>query len=344
MSITLTLERAWELARAVLEAHGASAENAAILAELIVAAESAGTRSHGLMRLPDYLASIRAGWLVPDARPSLRQTDTPFITADGNNGFTQAAAWLARQPLLAALQTFGFAALSVRNGHHIGALWPDIEYFAERGYVAFNFVNSRARLAPYGAAAKLLGTNAMAFACPDGRGGVFSWDQASSVMSLGDIKLYRQRGEALPEGVGLDRAGRPTTDPTAVLDQGALLPFGAHKGASVALMVEIMAAALTGGRFGFEDDSAAYPGAASSNAGQFLLLIDPARTSSGSFPARVGGLFDYLRQDAALRLPGDQRRKLRARALAHGLTFSRADYESLRRLLPPDAALHQETK
>jgi LDH2 family malate/lactate/ureidoglycolate dehydrogenase len=81
-----------------------------------------------------------------------------------------------------------------------------------------------------------------------------------------------ERGEAVPESVGLDRNGHPTTDPGSILDGGAQLPFGGHKG-SVALMVEIMAAALTGGRFGFEDESARHPGARTSNAGLAMIVI-----------------------------------------------------------------------
>ena len=106
----------------------------------------------------------------------------------------------------------------------------------------------------------------------------------------------------------------PTEDPGAILGDGALLPFGGHKGAGIALMIEVLAAALSGGRFGFEDGSGAYPGAQTSNAGQFVLLIDPARTAGGGFAARVEVLVAALREAGSERLPADARHARRAGA------------------------------
>jgi delta1-piperideine-2-carboxylate reductase len=111
----------------------------------------------------------------------------------------------------------------------------------------------------WGGTRKVLGTNPMAFACPRPGHKPLVWDQASSVMAQGEVLLAAERGLALPEGVGLDSGGRATTDPRAVLDGGTLLPFGGHKGASIAFMIEILAGALTGGCFGFEDRSASFP-------------------------------------------------------------------------------------
>ena len=102
---------------------------------------------------------------------------------------------------------YGIALLSIRHAHHIGALWTDLESYAECGWVAFNFVCSRPRLAPYGASVPLLGTNAMAIAFPDGKGRVSGWDQASSVMSLSEVKQHALREKPLPERVGVDANG-----------------------------------------------------------------------------------------------------------------------------------------
>ena len=110
--------------------------------------------------------------------------------------------------------------------------------------------------------------NPKAFACPRGKGPKLVWEQASSVLAQGEVPRARQAGHAVARGVGVDAAGRPTEDQAAILDGGALLPFGGHKGADMALMIEVLAAALTGGRFGFEDRSGAYPGARTSNAWQ----------------------------------------------------------------------------
>lgn len=306
----------------VLQAEHVPSTAAHILANSIVTAERDGSLSHGLMRLPDYIASLRAGWIKPDARQCVTVQDKPFVLVEGDNGFTQAAAHLAQDAVLERVIRYGIALLAINNAHHIGALWTDIEPYAKRGFVALNFVNSRPRLAPYGAHTPLLGTNAMAFAFPDGQGDVVCWDQASSRMSLGEVKLYALRNQPLPAGVGLDSDGQATTDADAVLRGGTLLPFGEHKGSGIALMVEVMAAALTGAAFGYEDQSAAFPGAASSNAGQTIIVIDPVFGTPAPFSARIAGLLEHLHSDPALRLPGERRRKNRDNAERQGMVLT----------------------
>lgn len=319
---TLTFVELVARVSAVLEAEGVPAATARRLAQRIAAAERDGTLSHGLLRLPDYLASIRAGWITADAEPQVLPQPSPFVQVEGNNGFTQVAAEQAQPAMRERIEQYGIALLSIRHAHHIGALWTDLESYAERGWVAFNFVNSRPRLAPYGASAPLLGTNAMAFAFPDGNGGVLGWDQASSVMSLGEIKQYALRQQPLPAGVGLDAEGQTTTDADRVLRGGTVLPFGGHKGSGIALMVEVMAAAITGANFGFEDKSAAYPGAASSHAGQTLLVIDPAFSTRTPFAERIKGLISHLHSDADLRLPGERRQQQRQYHDRHGFILN----------------------
>lgn len=333
----LTIDEARRLADDILSAHGVSASNRAVLADLIVLAETSGSRSHGLLRLPDYVASIRAGWLDPSAEPHVVDVSEVLITADCNNGFTQVAAVAARDLLVRKACSHGIAALAVRNGHHVGALWLDVEPLAQAGLVAMDCVNSRCWIAPYGASRRLLGTNAMAFGFPDGKGGTVCWDQASSVMSVGDIKLHAMDGRPLPEGVAIDSTGLITTDASSVFKGGAVLPFACHKGASIALMVEVLAAAVSGGNFGFEDKSPNFPGASSSNAGQFLLVIDPRRTAGGGFAARIEKFLDFLRAEPGVRLPGDRRKSHRDASARAGVTLSEAEYVALQKCLktPP---------
>jgi delta1-piperideine-2-carboxylate reductase len=209
----------------------------------------------------------------------------------------------------------GMAALCTGNAHHFAALWPDIEPFAQAGFIALTVINTRSHMVVFGGRQKRLGTNPMAFAVPRADAPPLVWDQAASVRSQGEVLRARRAGRPVPPGVGVDAAGQPTEDPAAILDGGALLPFGGHKGAGIALMIEVLAAALTGGRFGFEDSSAAYPGAQTSNAGQFVLLIDPTRTAGPGFLARIETLVAALREAGSERLPADARhaRRLAAR-------------------------------
>lgn len=325
----MTQDDAREMIGEIFSAYDMPAQNSDILCDLVLKAETEGSRSHGLLRVPDYIASMSTGWLDCTAIPSLVDESPTALVYDCHNGFTQVAAVLARDALERKAREQGMAMLNVRNGHHIGALWCDIEPLALKGLVLLNFVNSRCRMAPYGSHRKLLGTNAMAFSAPDGQGGAITWDQASSGMSLGEVKLFSIQGRQLPEGVGIDANGDPTTEPSAVLKGGAVLPFSGHKGSSIALMVEITAAGLGGGNFGFEDDSPAFPGAASSNAGQCIIAIDPAKTAGAAFPARMAALREHMTAEPFVKLPGERRNALRQQPRA-SVQLSDAEYAILR--------------
>jgi LDH2 family malate/lactate/ureidoglycolate dehydrogenase len=151
----------------------------------------------------------------------------------------------------------------------------------------------------------------MVFACPRTGLPPLVWDQASSMIAQGEVLLAATRGHRLPHGIGLDAEGVPTLDPNAVLQGGSMMPFGGHKGSAIAFMIEVLAAGLTGGRFGFEDNSAAYPGAQTSNAGEVVILIDPLRIGESHFFERIELLLEENRGErrraapfrAALRTP-----------------------------------------
>src|ERR1051325_6036367 len=194
-------------------------------------------------------------------------------------------------------------------------------------------VNGRQRMAVWGGERKLLGTSPMAFACPRPGRLPLVWDQASSVMAQGEILLAAQRGDMLPEGVGLDADGLPTTEPQAVLDGGSILAFGGHKGSSIAFMIEILAGALTGGPFGFEDGSHEYPGAQTPKAGQIVILIDPLRISGNRYFERIEGLFEAIAASGVERLPAERRYSRREQSLRDGITVSDRDWATLEVLL-----------
>lgn len=333
MMTNLRPEALETLVAQALAANGMSEENARIVAAAIVAAERDGARSHGLFRVPGYIGTLRSGWVNGKSVPEITDTSPGVVTTDADNGYSQIALAKSRALLLEKAKRNGIALVAIRNSHHFAALWPDVEPFAVAGFLALSFVNTRSRVAPWGASKRLFGTNPMAFACPRPGAPPMVWDQASSVMAMGEIMLAAQDGHAVPEDVGIDAEGRSTTDPKAIMAGGALLPFGGHKGSAIAAMVEILAAALTGGRFGFEDRSAQFPGAESSNAGQTVLLIDPSATAGAQFGARVDELFSRLAAVGVARLPGDRRYAARRKAESEGIFIEQKTHDYLRSLV-----------
>src|SRR5882724_3013698 len=261
-----------ELVTRVFVRHGVRPGNATTVAETVAAAERDGSASHGLLRLPGYVATLKSGWVDGNAAPIVTDAAPGLVATDAANGFAQPALQASASLLRDKARNQGIAALTIRDSHHFAALWPDIEPFAADGFVALTMVNGRRRMAVWNGKRKLLGTNPMAFACPRSGHKPLVWDQASSVIAQGEVLLAAEHGEKLPDGVGLDAHGLTTIDPHAVLDGGSLVPFGSHKGSSIAFMIEILAGALTGFGFGFEDRSAEYPGAQTSKAGQIVIL------------------------------------------------------------------------
>ena len=118
-----------------------------------------------------------------------------------------------------------------------------------------------------------------------------------------------------------------------MLDGGTLLPFGGHKGSTIALMIEILAGALTGGCFGFEDRSGEYPGAQTPKAGQVVILIDPTRVPRNFYFERIESLFAAITASGVERLPAERRYAQRECSLRRGIVLSDRNWAILQRLL-----------
>jgi delta1-piperideine-2-carboxylate reductase len=292
-------------------------------------AQRDGAKSHGLLRLPGYIETLDSGWVDGFAVPVINSKAAGTITVDACNGFAQVALEAAREPLMEKARDAGIAILAIRNSHHLAALWPDVEPFADAGFIAFSFVNSKSRILIWDAHSKLLGTSPMAFACPRKVGPPLVIDQASGIVAQGEVLLAATEGKQVHEGIGVDSAGRPTTDPNAILNGGAILPFGGHKGSAIALIVEIMAAALTGGQFGFQHDQTGFPAAQTTKAGQSIILIDPRSMSGDDFLERIELLFRAITESGVSRLPGDRRYAARNASGGASIALSADDWKLL---------------
>jgi len=313
--------------RALL-ANGFAPAVAAPIAKSMAACERDGTPSHGLLRLPGFVDAVRTGWADGKAMPVEVSRSPSMLVLDAMNGFTHYALEHARGTIMAKASRTGSAILLIRHAHHFAALWPDIEGFAREGFIAFSCVTSRARLTAWSGGGPVFGTNASAFACPRAQGDPVVWDQATSIMSQGDLLLAAKEGRAIPLDVGVDANGEPTDDPNAILAGGALHPFGGRKGASIAFMVEVLAAGLSGGVFGYESPA---QGTMPSKGGQFVMIIDPRRAGA-NVGTRVEGLVDAVHAAGSPDLPGDRRYRRRALASTDGIVVSDEALAMLERL------------
>ncbi len=295
------------LLSAIFERHGASREVAAILADNCASVQRDGAESHGTFRIPGYLSTIASKWVDPTAVPVVTDAAPGFVSVNAKNGFAQPALAAARTLVAQKARANGIALLAIHNSHHFSALWPDVEPFAREGLVALAFVNSMACVVPHGAHQALFGTNPIAFAAPRAGADPLVFDLATSAMAHGDVQIAAREGKSLPDGVGVDRDGRPTNSPLDVLDGGALCTFGGHKGSALAMMVEILAAALTGGNFSFGFDWSGHPGAKTPRSGQLMIVIDPSRQAGNNFASRIETLVGAMKDAGQARQPGSCR-------------------------------------
>jgi (2R)-3-sulfolactate dehydrogenase (NADP+) len=212
----------------------------------------------------------------------------------------------------------GVAVAAIRRSHHCGVAGHPVERLAESGLVAMLFANTPAAMAPWGGRTATFGTNPIAFACPLPDQPPIVIDLSLSKVARGNILAAKQKGQPIPEGWALDSEGRPTTDPDAAL-KGTMVPLGDAKGTALALMVELLAAGLTGATFAadatsFLDDKGGPPGT-----GQLLIALDPARIGGPGAMAHFGRLASQITAQDGTRLPGIRRLDLRRRAQAEGL-------------------------
>ncbi|MGY2374904.1 Ldh family oxidoreductase [Pseudomonas sp. SDO524_S393] len=320
------------LLHAIFVRHGTRDDVAAILAHNCASAERDGAHSHGIFRIPGYLSTLASGWVNGKAVPVVSDVASGFVRVDAGNGFAQPALEAARPLLVEKARSAGIALLAIHNSHHFAALWPDVEPFAEEGLVALSVVNSMTCVVPHGADRPLFGTNPIAFAAPRADGPPIVFDLATSAIAHGDVQIAARKGERLAPGMGVDSLGQPTQDPKAVLEGGALLPFGGHKGSALSMMVELLAAALTGGNFSFEFSWADHPGARTPWTGQLLIVIDPSKTAGQSFAERSQELVRQMHAAGLRRLPGDRRHRTRVKSDERGIEVDADELARLRAL------------
>jgi (2R)-3-sulfolactate dehydrogenase (NADP+) len=307
------------LIAAALVASRTSPANAGSVARALAQAEIDGQTGHGLARVPSYAAQAKAGKVDGHATPAARQTRPGSLMIDAANGFAYPAFDLAIARLPALAAAGGLAAAGIVRSHHAGVAGRHAERLAELGLLALVFANTPRAMAPWGGKALVFGTNPMAFAVPRPDAPPIVVDMALSQVARGKIVSAAQKGEAIPAGWAVDEHGEPTTDAAAAL-KGALLPVGGAKGSALAFMVEVLAAALTGARFGFEASSFLDADGSPPGVGQLLIAIDAdAFAGADALTDRVAALAGMIESDGAARLPGARRIALRAKAARDGV-------------------------
>jgi (2R)-3-sulfolactate dehydrogenase (NADP+) len=312
-----TLDQIEVLAVQALIACGASAANAASVARAVRRAEADDLGAVGLGYLPTYLAHLRSGKVDGQATPVLSQSRAAAWMADAANGFAHPAYDAALPHLVASARSCGCAGLGIRRSYSIGVLGHPVEDIALQGLVGMAFTNSPPNMAPWGGKHRLFGTNPLALAAPRRERPPLVIDQATSAVTKVALTAAARAGGPIAAGWALDREGRPTEDAQAAL-AGSIAPFGGAKGAAMALIVEILAAALTGANFSKDASPYASVDGPPPGVGQWFIALEPEAFSPG-FLDRIEDLAKAMLSQDGVRLPGDRRLAARERARAEGV-------------------------
>jgi LDH2 family malate/lactate/ureidoglycolate dehydrogenase len=297
------------LASHLLERSGVRADDASLIARTLLAADRAGIYSHGLLRLPLYLEAVSAGGIDPTSRPSVVRRVGGTAVLDGEGAFGQVVMQRAVDLATEAAREHGIAAVAVQGSTHFGAgrFWTD--QLAERGLAAVLTSSTGPVAAPFGGSRAILGTNPLTLSLPSSGPRPLVADLATTAGAYGKVVSARNEGTLVPEGWGVDAEARPTTDPSAVLDGGALLPFGGHKGSGISVLLEGLATALTSASLAARTVDIWQDRSSRMNTGHLLIALDLAAFGDpGQIRDRVAELQDEVRSShptGAVVAPGD---------------------------------------
>jgi len=244
-NVKVSAKQAQDFCAECFEKFGVPKEDAENIADNLVLANLRGVDSHGIIRIPYYIEGIRKGFVQPRSDIRVVEESSSITLLDGGNGLGIPVATKATDLAIDKAKSTGVGMVGVRNLGHVGMLAYYIKRVVERSFIGFACVNAPAVMAPWGGRERIFGTNPMCIGFPMDEGRAITLDMATSVMAHFKIKVASLRGKKIPEGVALDRQGRPTTDPKEAFE-GVLLPFGGYKGYGLVLAIEVLTSALLG--------------------------------------------------------------------------------------------------
>ena len=307
----------------IFAAMGAPQADAAWIATLLVRANLRGHDSHGVIRIPQYSQSVKDGSVDPKS-PVRVTMETPVLARlDGGRGFGQPVARRGMEIAIAKAQAAGLSAVTLANTSHVGRLADYAEMAAAQGLIGMLWANCihGLNVAPWGGAARRLGTNPHAIAVPGPDGPRMVLDFATSVVAEGKMRVKRNRRQQVPLGWFLDAEGRPNTDPERFYADppGSLLAAGDHKGYGLSLAVEILGGIVSG-------TGPAGPGSGTFANGTLMICLDAGRfLPPADFDTQVTALFDWVRSTplaegaSEILIPGEPEARLEAERRRDGI-------------------------
>ena len=270
----------------IFQKYGLSKDHSLISADAIINAELVGAYGHGLSRLKMYCDRISKKVINPKAKIKIKKISQSISHVDGNNSIGFVAADTAIRMAISNAKKTGIGLVAVKNSGHYGLSGYYAEQAVKKGLMVMVFTNAPPAVAPHGALKSLFGTNPICFGTPTGSKVPFILDTSISMINRGKIRVAAREGTKIPEGVALDKFGKPTTDPKKALE-GVQLPIAGFRGSGLAWMVDILSGVFTGGNHAgrVKDPFTDFSG--SQNIGHLFFVMKPNLFVGNSFNKRI---------------------------------------------------------
>ncbi len=322
------------LGERIFAAVGATQETARVVAGSLVEANLVGHDSHGVLRIPQYVRQVRQGEVQPAAHPRVLAARQATALLSGEWGFGQVAGRAAADEAVTRAREYGIAAVGVVRCNHLGRVGEYVEQAAAAGCAAMVWLGGlKTAAVPHGGSRQALGTNPLTVGFPVEGEHPAVLDFATTAVAAGKIMAARAAKKPLPPGCIVDGQGRPTTDPEAFFDGGALLPFGGHKGYSLAVLIELLGQALTGAEQ-YGGDAGGSP--IERRSGALFCVVDTAAfRPAGEAAAAARRIVDRLRSNPPapgverVFTPGQPEAQTRQTRIAAGIELPEETWRSI---------------
>ncbi|MGH0241448.1 Ldh family oxidoreductase [Sinorhizobium meliloti] len=309
----------------LLVAGGISREDARKCSDVFLDADMKGIGLQGLDHISTLLRHVKVGRTNPSASPKLVRETAATAVIDGDFGLGQISALVAVDIAIRKAREAGCATVGVINGGDVFMVGHYAERIARANLVAFVFSDSPPLVHVAGGVERSVGTNPLAIGFPSAGEDPIVHDMSTSAISASRIRQAAYFGEELPDGLGVNKDGKPTNK-AADIREGAIAPLAGHKGFGLALSVALLAGPLVGALCGKALDNwmTDEPGPGASR-GQLFIAIDPAAFGDPDvFRRKVTGYADEIKGSAkapgvkSIRVPGERGYATRRQQYAGG--------------------------
>jgi LDH2 family malate/lactate/ureidoglycolate dehydrogenase len=319
------------IAQALADA-GVPSPNRDIEAEVMAEADLLGVPSHGVRTLPLLIRALRDGRATRNPQIRIVRERPATCVLDSDNGTGRYVSVVAMQHAIERAKQFGAGVCAANRVTHWGRAHAYAYRAAQAGCIGICATNAIPNMLAWDSKSPLLGNNPLAIAVPRGSRDPVVLDMAMSQAAVGKVGTFLREGKSAPLNWGLDASGSPTDDPAAILASRRLLPFGEHKGAGLALMLELLTGALAGGLLSHEIAQTDATGLDPNSSKLFVALDIDAFVDKEYFAQRVQDFLSYLRDaepGLAVTYPGERGWQTRDHYLRDGIPIHREIIEQL---------------